>query len=125
MSSISAIHEFGSDEVRRVVRHQPYSTLSVEEQSRYNSSANHAPTVHATEASSALLLLERIPKAKRLIASTSNNDLSIWAHGQVEYTIRVTRQRDHLLHAWILPDNDLILAVTMRGDNFVAVLGPC
>jgi len=36
----------------------------------------------------------------------------------------VTSQGDNLLHARVLPNDDLVLAVTVRGNNLVAVLRP-
>jgi len=33
-------------------------------------------------------------------------------------------QRNDLLHAWILPDDDLVLTVSVGRDDLVAVLGP-
>ena len=74
---------------------------------------NDAPAVHTAQASTALLLLESIPEAKRLVASARDNDLAVWAHGQVEYTVGVTGQRNYLLHTGILPNDDLVLAVSM------------
>ena len=94
-------------------------------QNRNKSSANDAPTVHTAKTPSALLLLERIPESQRLIASTCDDDLAVWTHGQVEDTVGMACQRDDLLHAWVFPDDDLVLTVAMCGDNFVAVFRPC
>jgi hypothetical protein len=87
--------------------------------------ANHTPTVHAAEPTSAFLLLESVPETKRLITCASDNDLAIWTHGKVEHTVGVARQRHHLLHARVLPHDNLVLAVTMSRHNLVTVLRPC
>jgi hypothetical protein len=86
---------------------------------------NDTPFVHGVEAAIFLLLLEAIPEAKCFIASTSYNDLTVWAHGKVEHSIGVSGERNDLLHAGVLPDNDLVLGVAVCRDNFVAILRPC
>jgi hypothetical protein len=76
-------------------------------------SADHAPIVHTAEASSALLLLESVPETERLVTSTRDDDLAIGTHGKIEYTVGMAGQRDDLLHARVLPHDDLVLAVTV------------
>ena len=68
------------------------------------------------------LLLEGIPESKSLVTSASDNDLAIWAHSQVKHAIRVSGQADNLLHARVLPHDNLVLAETMRAHKLIAVL---
>lgn len=75
--------------------------------------ANYAPVVHVGQTGSTFFFLESVPEAECFVAGTSNDDLAVRAHGQIEYTVGVTRQRHDLLHAWVLPDNYLVLTVTM------------
>lgn len=91
---------------------------------RRRHSTNASPSVHVREATGFLLFLERLPEAESLIAGTGDNDLAVGAHGEIEHTIRVARERDNLAHAGILPDDDLVLAVAVRRDNLIAVARP-
>jgi len=86
--------------------------------------SDDTPVVHVTKARGALLLLEGIPEAESLVTGAGDDDLAVGAHGEVEHSVGVAGQRDDLLHAGVLPDDDLVLAVTVCGDNLVAVLGP-
>lgn len=85
---------------------------------------NYTPAVHTAESTCALLLFESVPKTKSLVSSTCDYDLAIWAHCKVQHTVCMPCQRDNLLHTRVLPNNYLVLAVAMRRDNFIAVLGP-
>lgn len=80
---------------------------------KWRSSANDAPAVHATKAATSRLLLESVPEAKSLVASAGDDDFAVWTHGKIEDAVGVASQGDNLLHARILPDNDLVLAVTV------------
>ena len=77
------------------------------------SSAYDTPIVHTTQSASALLLFEGIPEPERLIASTRDYYLAIGTHCKVKYTVCMPRQGYYLLHAGVLPDDDLILTVAM------------
>ena len=68
------------------------------------------------------LLLKGIPESKGLVTGTGDNDLAVRAHSQIEHTIRVSSQADNLLHARILPHDNLVLAEAMRAHKLVAVL---
>ncbi|KAF6004887.1 hypothetical protein F1559_003670 [Cyanidiococcus yangmingshanensis] len=58
---------------------------------------------------------------KRSVSSPgpSNNDGAVRTGGQVEYSQQVAGQGRHFLHAWIAPQNNLILRVSMRADQFI------
>ena len=56
---------------------------------------------------------EYIPEAKGFITSTCYNVLTTWAHREVKYATRVTSQRLNLLHAWVLPEDNLIEGIAM------------
>ena len=92
--------------------------------------ANHPQPLHlaagpvASHAIS-LPLLKAFPEPQRLVSGPSNHSLTVRAHGQIENTIGVPRQAGHLSHARVLPNHDLILGVSMGGDQLIRVLTPC
>jgi hypothetical protein len=86
--------------------------------------ADDAPPIHGVEAARLLLLLETVPEAQSLVTSARDDDLAVGTHGEIENSIRMAGERDNLLHVGILPDDDLVLGVSVRRDNLIAVLGP-
>ena len=92
-------------------------------------SSDHAPPLHPRAGSFApnsipLPLSEALPKTQGLVPGTSHNSLSVGTHRQVQYTISMSRQARYLGHAWVLPDDYLVLAVTVRGYKLIAIFRP-
>lgn len=82
-------------------------------------------TVKKTQGTSlCLVLCKAIPEPKGLVTGTSDNDLTIRAHGEIQNPVSVTSEGDDLLHARVLPNDDLVLAVAVGGNDLVRVLGP-
>ena len=69
-------------------------------------------------------LVEYLPEPESFITSTGDNGLSVGAHGEIENTECMASQRHNLLHARILPNHNLVLAVSVGADDFVRVLRP-
>ena len=68
--------------------------------------------------------LKAIPESQSLITSPSHNRPAVWTHREIEDPESVAGQACDLGHAGILPQDDLILTVAVRADDFIAVLGP-
>ena len=68
---------------------------------------------------------KHFPKFKVLIRCTTAHGLTIRtdSHVQDTGTVRI-RNFHHLLHRRVLPDDQLIVSETMRGDQFLVRLGP-
>jgi hypothetical protein len=62
--------------------------------------------------------------ALRCSQRTRHDRLPVWRHCQVQHPHGVPRQHGHLLHGWVPPHDDLVLAVAVRADQLVHVLGP-
>jgi len=87
--------------------------------------ANYAPVVHVGQTGSTFFFLESVPEAECLVAGAGDYGLAVRAHGEVEDAVGVAGEGDDLLHARVLPHDDLVLRVTVRRHDLVAVLGPC
>jgi hypothetical protein len=78
---------------------------------------NHVPFFHETPLARDTVFVpvgftdtaERIPEAERFVSSSGNNHTAIGTHAEIEYTICVASQTDHLRHGWVLPDVDGVL----------------
>lgn len=68
--------------------------------------------------------VEQFPEPQRLITGPSDHRLAVGTHGKVEDAECMTGQGSNLLHARILPQHDLVLAVSVGTDKLVRVLGP-
>src|ERR1700710_971901 len=69
-------------------------------------------------------LVEDFPETQGLITSARHHRLAVRAHGEVQDTEGVASQRNNLLHARVLPDDNLVLTVSVCADDLVRVLGP-
>lgn len=87
-------------------------------------SSDDAPAIHTAEPSCTLLLFKGVPESKRLVTSPCDYHLAVRTHCEVQHTVRMPGQRNDLLHARILPNDYLVLAVAVCRDNLVAVLRP-
>lgn len=69
------------------------------------------------------LARESIPKAKRLVAGSSNDGFSLGAHGEIQDTVSMAGQRRHHAQRRIFPNADLVLSgsgrESMRRDKLV------
>lgn len=50
--------------------------------------------------------------------------LAVRRHSQIKDSEGVACQRGQLAHRWVLPDNDLVLAVAMCAHDLVHILAP-
>lgn len=64
--------------------------------------------VHNAVEDFASAALERIPEPERLVPCASDDGLAVGAHGEVQHSRRVTRERGDLCHGRVPPDMDLI-----------------
>ena len=65
---------------------------------------------------------EDVPEAQSLVTGPCDDALSTRADREVENALRVPRQRLDLLHARVLPENDLVQRVSVSADDLVSRL---
>jgi hypothetical protein len=86
---------------------------------------NHVPLFDETSLSSDTVFVpvgftdasKRVPEAECFVSSSGDNHTAIRTHAQIEYTICVTSQTDHLRHGWVFPDVDGVLRETVGRDK--------
>ena len=75
-----------------------------------------------------LALLESIPESQGLISGSSDDCLTIGAHGEVKHSVGVTGEGSDLCHGRVPPDVDLILdgpaRVAVRRDDLIRIARP-
>jgi len=52
---------------------------------------------------------KRVPEAESLVSSSGDNHTAVRTHAQIEDTICVASQTDHLRHGWVFPNVDGVL----------------
>lgn len=67
---------------------------------------------------------EQVPEAQRLVAGAGDDALSIWGHGKVDDPRGMSSERGNLVHRRVLPHDNLVERVAMRGNHFIHTGGP-
>ena len=67
---------------------------------------------------------ENVPEPQSFVASARDNGLTVRGDSKIQDAKRVSRERSEFRHGRIPPNDDLVLRIPVRRDDFIDVLRP-